>query len=366
MKTAVFVLFMVLVSPFIVFAKGVLPVGVYLSTTGPVAAWGRLEWQGILTAHEMEPKAGGKRIKLILEDVGSKPEGSAMAVEKLADEGIKFVIGPVSTTNALAALPILKKHGIADIIPTANGTGLIKNRKLASRVCLTNSVQSRIMAKYIISNKRYRDGIVIEDITQDYSVDLAHRFIKAFKKDGGKISKTYKVQFMQNDFTALATNIKHIKPDFVYISAYYNTIAMFLRDLRSIGCKVKVFAGSAASSYALIKIAKKNAEGLEFTDDFDPLEPQNSIAKRFIKLFKEKFKRLPDSPEALAADAYLLLVKAINKKGDNPYAVAHYARNTVFNGVTGKIIISKGKIDRTIVIRRIHNGRFIPVATFSP
>ncbi len=365
MKTILFSILLILM-PFISFSDNILPVGVYLSTTGPIAAWGRLEWQGIKVANKIEPYVRNKRIKLILEDAGSKPEGAAMAVGRLIDMGVKFVIGPVTTSNALAALPILEKHRVVDVIPTANGMGLVKNRRLASRVCFTNDIQAKIMSEYIASNHKYRKGVVVEDISGDYSVDLAHRFIKDFIKNGGRIVKIYKVQFMQHDFSALATHIKQIKPDFVFISAYYNTIAMFLRQLRSINCRVKVFSGSAASSYALIKIAGRDAEGLEFSDDFDPLMPLNGVAKKFIKSFKKRFKRLPDSPEALAADAYFLLIKAINRVGENQIKVAEFVRNTTFYGVTGKIVITNGTLKRTVVIRRIHNGKFQPVAVFEP
>lgn len=365
MKSLIFLMLLVLFS-FNSFAKGILPIGVYLSTTGPIAAWGRPEWEGIEAAKMLKPSADNKNVKLILEDTASKPEGAAMAVSNLIDKGVKFVIGPVTTTNALAALPILEKHKIVDVIPTANGMGLIDNRKFATRVCFTNDLQSRVMAKYIASNIGYKTGVVVEDISEDYSIDLANRFIKDFEKDGGKIIKTYKIQFMQNDFSAIATHIKHIKPDFVFISAYYNSIALFLRDLRGVGSRVRVFAGSAASSYSLIKIAGKNAEGLEFTDDFDPLLPQNDTAKKFIAIFKKRFNRLPDSPEALAADAYLLLIKAIDTAKGNTSKAAQIARNITFEGITGKIIISKGKLERTVVIRRVHNGGFEPAALFKP
>ncbi len=366
MKFLIVSLFMIILFPVVSFSENYLPIGVYLSTTGPVAAWGKLEWQGIKVANELKPYTDGKRIKLILEDVGSKPEGAAMSVERLIAAGVKFVIGPVSTTNALAAIPILDKAGVVDMIPTANGMGLVKDKRFVSRVCLTNDVQSKIMAHYILSNKKYKSGIVVEDITQDYSVDLAHRFIRNFIENGGEIIKVYKIGFTQNDFSALAANIKNIKPQFVYISAYYNTIALFLRELRALNCNVKVFAGSAASSYALIKIAGKSAQGLEFTDDFDPLLPQNKIAQSFIKLFKEKYNRLPDSPEALAADAYLLLVKAINTVGNNPMEVAKYIRNTTFHGVSGKIIIKNGVLNRTVVIREVNEGSFRPIDVFKP
>lgn len=347
-----------------VFARQI-RIGVYLSLTGPIAAWGQLELEGIEVAHTLKPSVRGDQVKLTVLDVNSKPEGAALAAEKFAALGIKYVIGPVATPMALSALPILERNRIVDVIPTANGSGLVKNRKFATRVCLTNSVQARVMANYIYTD-HLKKGVIIEDITSEYSIDLAKRFERYFEKAGGKILRVYKIQFTQKDFTPIITDIKRLNPDFVYFTNYYNTIALFLIQMRQMGLRQKVFAGSAASSYALIKIAGKNAEGLVFTDDFDPLVPQGYLAKEFIKKFKERFHRLPDSPEALAADSYLLLLKGIEKYGMNTQKVAQFVRNTVFYGVTGKIIIKNGEVERTVILRQIKNGRFIPVAVYEP
>ena len=366
MKKAISLMLSIIFFSSISYAGDILPVGVYLSTTGPIAAWGRLEWEGIKVANSMEPYARGELVKLILEDAASRPEKAALSAENLVDKRIKFVIGPVTTTNALAALPIFERNGVVDVIPTANGMGLVKNRRYASRICLTNDVQAKVMARYIASRKKYRKCVIIEDISQNYSIDLAKRFIDDFSSYGGKILSVYKIHSSQEDFSAISTRIKLIKPDFIYYAAYYNTLALFVRELRSLGCRTKVFAGSAASSAALVKIAKKAAEGIVFTDDFDPLMPQNARAKLFIKLFDKRFHRLPDSPEAMAADAYFLLVDAVNSVGLNVNRVAHFVRNTTFNGVTGKIIIAGGKIKRTVVLREVKDSKFRPIAIFEP
>ncbi len=357
---AVFTLFL---SP-LSFGK-LITVGVYLSLTGPIAAWGRIELQGIKVAKMMNPSVRGNRIKLLVLDVGSKPEGAALTAERFASKGVKFVIGPVATPMALAALPILEKHKIVDVIPTANSVGLVEKRPFASRVCFTNRVQAKILADYIYSAKLKR-GVIIRDTCTEYSLDLAKRFKADFEKEGGRIVKVYDIHSSEKDFTPIITDMKKVNPDFILFTNYYNTIALFLRQLREMGLKQKVFAGSAASSHALLKIAGRYANGLVFTDDFDPLIPQGELSKKFIKLFKETYHRLPDSPEALAGDAYLLLIEGLKKAGFNTKDIAHFIRNTTFYGITGKIIIKNGSVNRTVVLREVRNGKFVPIAVYEP
>ncbi len=357
-------LFIMLLFSISSYAETSIPVGVYLSMTGPVAAWGTIEWQGIKVAQKLKPEVNGKKIKLILEDAASHPESSALSVEKLAEKGVKFVIGPVSSTNAAAALPILEKNKIINIIPSANGLNLMKNKKFALRVCFTNDIQAKIMVKYI-NSLGYKKGVIIEDISQDYSVDLTKFFQNYFKKYG-TILKVYKIDGTLKDFSALATNIESLHPDFVYTTTYYNKIALLARSLRRYNKSIKIFSGSAASSKALISVGGKSVEGIIFTDDFDPLSPQNGIATKFIKLYKKTYGKLPDSPEALAADSYLFLLDIMEKSNFNTQKAADMIKDISFSGITGKIKIKNGKTYRTAILREVRNGSFVPISVFQP
>jgi len=226
-------------------------------------------------------------------------------------------------------------------------------------------VQSKVMADYIYTLGLKR-GVIIEDTNTEYSIDLTKRFKKDFERDGGRIIRVYKIQSNQKDFTPIITYIKRIDPQFIYFTNYYNTIALFLRQLRQMGCKQRVFAGSAASSHALLEIAGGYADGLVFTDDFDPLIPQGNISKEFIKTFYKIYHRLPDSPEAMAADAYFLLIEGLDRFGEDTSKVANFVRNTKFYGVSGKIVIKKGSVSRTVVLREVMKDKFIPIAIYEP
>ncbi len=346
------------------YASDNLKIGVYLSMTGPVAAWGQEEWKGIKIAHKMKPFVRGRKIELILEDNASHPENAALSIERLIDKGVKAVIGPVTTTNALAGLALTEKQKIIDIIPSANGLHLTDNKKYTARVCFTNDIQANIMAQYLAV--KYSKGVIISDISQDYSIGLTHLFTADFKKLGGKILDIYHINSGDTDFSAIATEIKEIKPAFIYMTTYYNETALFARSFRELGGKAPIFSGSAAAADSLIKIGGDAVEGLIFTDDYDPKITITKSGKRFVKLFQKKYGKMPDSAEALAADSYLYLINSIDKVGLNAKNLGKAVRNGHFNGVSGIINIKNGKTYRTTVIREVKNGKFVPIALFSP
>lgn len=233
MRTLLVIFTMVLFS-FVSFASDVVKVGVYLSTTGPVAAWGRPELEGIKTAYLLKNTVKGKKIRLVVEDVASRPEGAALAAEKLVESGVRFVVGPVASFAALAAVNVFKRNGVVDVIPTANEKGLSENNSLVSRVCFNNKEQAEVMANYIISSG-YKSGVIIEDISMDYSVDLAKNFLVEFKKRGGKIKRIYRISSSDTDFSAIAAQLKRDNPEFIYFTTYYNSIAFDVEGSKDIG-----------------------------------------------------------------------------------------------------------------------------------
>lgn len=362
----VFLLFISILFTASSYADNNIKIGVYLSMTGPAAAWGEAEWRGIQIAHEIKPAIKDKKINLILEDAASHPESAALAVQTLANRHIKAVIGPVTTTNALSGLAITEKKHIIDVIPSANGLSLTKNKKFAARICFTNDIQAKIMAQYISSFPKYKRGVIVEDISQNYSVDLTHFFKKYFRKLGGHIITIYETNGRENDFSALSAKIKSLHPDFIYMTTYYRETALFARAIRMMGSKSKIFSGSAAAADALIDIGRQYVEGITFTDDFDADIPITKLSKQFIKLYKKRFHKAPDSAESLGADAYLLLIHEAERVGFNAGKLGYAVRNTYFKGASGIIRIIKGKTYRSVVIRTVNNGKFQPIAIFGP
>jgi len=75
-------------------AKSTVRIGVYLPMTGPVAAYGQMEWGGIQTANKLMPKVLGKKVELFLVDTKSGKIEAANAVDKLIKKNkVHAIIG---------------------------------------------------------------------------------------------------------------------------------------------------------------------------------------------------------------------------------------------------------------------------------
>jgi len=355
------------------FAKEI-KIGVVWPMTGLIAGFGQNAWKGLKLAQSLKPatKDGCKIHPILLDNKGDKVE-TANAVSKLiTQEHVKAIIGAIASSNTLAGAPIAEKNKIPMLTSSATNPLVTKGRKYVSRVCFIDPFQGSVGAKYAYNNLHARTAIVMLEKDQDYSVGLAHSFIEAFKKLGGKILKVEFFQSTDQDYSAQIADIKAKNPDVIYMPSYYQEISLFARQARQYGLKQPILAGDGAENETLIKIGGKAVEGVTFSTHYDPKAASTEFSKKYLKLYREKYHEDPDAMAALGADAYFVLVNAIDNAGGcnaTPDKINYQIRHTKgFEGVTGIINIDPetGNAIKSAVIRKVENGKFVYVTTVNP
>ncbi len=353
------------------FAKEV-KVGVVWPMTGPIASFGQMAWKGAQIAQAMAPKTkDGATIKLILLDNKGDKVETANAVSRLITKNhVKAIIGAIASGNTLAAAPIAEKNHIPLLSSSATNPLVTKGKEYVSRVCFIDPFQGTVAAKYAINNLHAKTAAIVVDIAQDYSVGLAKFFVESFKKMGGKIvAKTF-VQTGDQDFSAQISAIKAKNPDLIYMPTYYQEAALFARQARQFGLNQVIMGGDGLESDALLKVGGKAVEGVTFTTHYDPKATASKVGKEFLKKFKAKYKVDPDAMAALGADAYLVMVNAINRAGGSnasSEAINKAIRSTKnFHGITGVLTLVNGDAVKSAVVRKVKDGKFVYVTTVNP
>jgi branched-chain amino acid transport system substrate-binding protein len=350
-------------------AQSTIKVGVVYSMTGPVASFGQSAWDGLQVAKEIMPTALGKKIDLILvDDQGDKVQ-AANAVNKLVyDNKVDAIIGPLISGNVMSATPIVEKAKIPLITPTGTNPLLTQGKNFISRACFIDPFQGKVAAIYAVKNLHAKTAAIVIDSAQDYSVGLAKFFEENFKKLGGKIvAKTF-IQTGESNFSAQIAALKPANPQIIYMPCYYQEIALFARQAREFGLKQTILAGDGAAEAALIKVGGAAVNGLTFTTGFAPEAIKTPLGKKFEQAYIAKYKKLPDNFAALSADAYFMLVNAIDRaKSDNPVKINTALRETKnFQGISGNITLVNGDAIKPAVIEKVENGKFVYVTTINP
>ncbi len=345
-------------------------IGVILSMTGGTSAFGQMTWNGMQVGKSMRSTVLGKEVELILVDNKSDKIESANAAQRLIQkDNVIGIIGDVASSNSLAIAPIVEESRIPHISPASTNPLVTQNRKYVFRACFIDPFQGEVMAKFSYNDLKTTKAAVLTDIGQDYSVGLSDAFAKTYTRLGGRIVAQLNYQSGDQDFTAQLTAIKQTKPDVIAITGYYTEIALIAKQAKELGMKTVMIAGDGAEAPELTKIGGDAVEGLYYTTHFDEKAVLTPLGQRYVDLFRKEHNEAPDALGALGADAYLIMLDAIEKAGstDSEKIRDEIEKTKDFQGITGVMTIdSNHNALKSVVIRQVRSGEFVYVASVKP
>jgi branched-chain amino acid transport system substrate-binding protein len=135
-------------------AQADITVGLVAPLTGAVAAYGEQVKNGAEAAADVINKNGGilgEKIVIQLADDAGDPKQGVSAANNLVGDGVRFVIGPVTSGVAMAASDVFAENGVLMVTPTATAPGLT-TRGLTNvlRTCGRDDQQAQVAAKYVL------------------------------------------------------------------------------------------------------------------------------------------------------------------------------------------------------------------------
>ncbi|MDI6870063.1 MAG: ABC transporter substrate-binding protein [Bacillota bacterium] len=330
-------------------AEKVVKVGVVYEQTGNVATFGQSAVNATkMAAEEINAKGGIKgvgRIELVIEDNKSDAAESANAYNKLIfKDKVVGILGPVTSTNTLAAGPIAQQAGIPVITPTSTNPRVTQVGDYIFRACFIDPFQGRVMAVFAAKELKFKRVAVMPEVTSDYAMGLCQFFKENFEKLGGKVVAEEKFSTGDQDFSAQLTKIKATNPDAIYVGSYYNDVALISRQARQLGINVPLIGGDGFDSPKLFEIGKEAVVGHYFTNHYSP-DDQDPVTQKFVKAYKAKYGQTPDALAALGYDAANLLFDAIRRAGKaDPKAIRDaLAKTKGFKGVSGSITFDENR-----------------------
>ncbi|NLW08030.1 MAG: ABC transporter substrate-binding protein [Clostridia bacterium] len=326
-------------------------IGVNYELTGPVATYGTNTKNGILLAfEEINAKGGvldGKKINPIVLDNGSKKEEAMSVAAKLIDVNkVVALLGPATTGNTLAAIPVATDNKIPLLTTSATAPDITvdastqKVREYVFRNCFTDPPQGIAGANFAYNTLGARKAAIFFDNTNDYSKGLYQVFKDEFTKLGGKVVAEESFLEGDQDFRPGLTRFINAGVDMVYVPAYYEQVGKIVNQARELGLNVPMVGADGWDSPELANFAggAENLKDTYFTNHYSSNDPSPKV-QDFVNAYKEKYGAEPDSFAALGYDAAYLLADAINRAGKaEPEAIRQALEDTKeFDGVTGKM-----------------------------
>jgi len=293
-------------------------IGYLLSLSGPYAAVGVDMRDGFnLCMDEVGRKAGGRSIKVIVQDIGSNQVSKALdAARRLYEKDrIEILAGVVGSGSAYALAGFVRKHKMPFVIGNAGADDLTqrKNSPFIVRPAFVNSAGSHPLGEWAYE-KGFRKAVLLG---ADYAAGYEHvgGIADTFKKKGGKVIQEIWTPLGTMDFAPYLAKIDR-DADVIFIFLAGADALRFVKQYANYGLKDKlpvVAKGYLVDDKILPKLGA-DADGIISESHWCYVldTPEN---RKFTAAYMKKYGH---KPTGYSEQGYLtakLIVEALNKTG---------------------------------------------------
>lgn len=271
---------------------------------------------------------GGRKVELIIYDSAfSAVEGVAAAQRLVAQDGVKYVLGEISSTVAFAVTPVVENEGALAIYAmpkhpdiTESGYGNI------FRLNSTTKIDSESFGAYLTEEVNpSKVAILVQN--DDYGL-ASREDMKKILGDRVVYDDVFAVQ--QADFSALATNVRASDADLVcVVAANPEQSGGIVKALGDLGYTPELCLWPGLLNNDLPAVAGEAAENVFSQDVYiDTIDSEQN--REFVELYTKEYGSVPGKPEVLGFEVVWLAAQAIDQVGsyDDVEAVADAIRTT--------------------------------------
>ena len=300
-----------------------LKIGFVGVTSGPAAAWGISNQRSMETRAAWINETGGVKIggttynvKIVPFDDQKDPKRAIAGMEKMAQEGINYVVGPNVDDGAAAVRPVAEQKGIM-YFPYAFPKELYT--KPASNAVLgmiANYQSGPAIYKYLQKEKGVKTAAFVAANESD---PLSQRDggVAAAKALGIKVvSGTVTYQVDTTDFSPVLLPVLKTKPDLLVLSGVAPAQApQLIRSARELGFKGIISTETAQDANVLKEGAGALANGFISVGGASTPQLASPMMKEFVQRYTKMFGEYNDeSNTKVYALEYILETLKANPK----------------------------------------------------
>ncbi len=299
-------------------------IGAILSVTGPASFLGAPEAKTLeMLVEELNKKGGvkGHKIELIVKDSAASPEKAFSFAKQLIDENKVFaIIGP-STSGETMKIKSVAEEGKTILLSCAAAEVIVN--PVAKYVFKTPQKDSDAIVKIFQQMKKMK-------ISKIGVLSSNTGFGQAGKAQIEKLAPDHGLQIVANevydkaasDLTAEVTKVKAAGVEAIVNWSIEPAQSIVIKNARQIGFKGPIFQSHGFGNIKYVEAAGEAAEGVLFpagrllvADVLPKDHPQKALLVKYKKDYESRYKEDASTFGGHAYDAFIILVKAIEKAG---------------------------------------------------
>jgi branched-chain amino acid transport system substrate-binding protein len=345
---------------------GPIRIGFLAGLTGRVADLGVSGRNGVQLAVEQCNAAGGingRKVELVVKDDEQNPETAKRVVGELIGQNIEVIIGPMTSSVALAIVPQINASKSILISPTVSTDALSGIDDNFLRVIGPTTGFASTTAHYQYEKLGIRSVAFMCDYgNKSYTESWLNDFRTVFTALGGKIILVKSFTSGKDAvFLPLVKELLSAKADSVQIIGNAVDSALICQQVRMLDPCKRIAMSEWASTERFIELAGTAAEGVVVSQFLD----RNDSSQRyrdFLAAYRARFNQDPGFAGLAGYDAALVTLEAYahRKAGESIKGVIINKKS--FQGVQQTLNIDRfGDADRKTFVTAIRGGKYLTV-----
>jgi branched-chain amino acid transport system substrate-binding protein len=340
-----FIFLSIVLSAATVMAAPTIKIGALFSITGPPSFLGEPERNSAQMVVDEINKAGGikgSKIELVVYDTQGDATKAVQAASRLIKEDkVVAIIGPSTTGDTMAVIPIVEKAQIPMISCAA---GIKITEPVKKWVFKTAQNDSLAVARIYEHLKKLKiNKVAILTVSDSFGSSGREQLKNQSANFGIQVVSDDTYGPKDTDMTVQLTKIRSSQAQVLICWGTNPGPAVIARNAKQLGLKLPLYMSHGVSSKKFIDLAGDAAEGIIIpsgrvlvADLLPKTDKQKKSLLSYVKDYQMHFKAEGDHFGGHAWDAVMLLKGAIEKGADTPAAIRDQLEKTRhFAGIGG-------------------------------
>jgi branched-chain amino acid transport system substrate-binding protein len=319
------------------FAAGTIRIGGLFSVTGPAAFIGDPAKKTLeMLVKDTNRKGGinGRKIETIIYDTGGDPTKAVqLATRLIKDDKVDVIIGPSTTGESMAVIPLVEKAKIPMISSAAGGKIVDPVKQWVFKTAASDHIAVEKLLNYVHSKNQKR--IALLTVSDGFGTSGREQLKAYAAKQGFTIVADEVFAPKDTDMTPQLTKIRGIKPDAIIAWALNPGMAIIAKNVKQLNIKVPLYMSHGTATTKFLDLAGDAADGvihpagkMAIYDSLPKSDPQAKLLKDYYLEYKKLYGEEATTFGGYAYDAFELVASAVAKGNTTPEQIRNGIEQT--------------------------------------
>jgi branched-chain amino acid transport system substrate-binding protein len=317
----------------------------------------------LLAVEERNAQGGinGRPVELIIRDDEQNAETARKLTRDLVERNVEAIIGPMTSSMALAIVPIVNSARMVAVSPTVTTTELSGLDDYFLRVLPDTSTYAPKSARFHFEKSGLRRAsLIYETGNRSYTLSWLTGFRNAFEGLGGSIVAVSSFKSGENvAFSPIVRDLLRHKPDLVVLVCSAVDAALLCQQIRKLDPRVTISVSEWGSTERFIELGGAAVEGVYFAQFLDHGNTTPRY-RSFLTSYRRRFGQDPGFSGLAGYDAATVVLDALAAQKKGISLKSAILAHGPYQGVQREIVLNRfGDTNSTTFITVVKNGRFV-------